>query len=119
MRRPRYFWISWQLGEAPGVTTTASDGVDVLRFLPRAPGHPESDAEWAAPGWRRASADPLPTFVRAIPRDSPPPAPEGIKECDGPALQRWEADRFRFAPYQYLYKNGMIKGNEWRYPNSV
>jgi len=120
MRRPRYFWISWQLGEAPGVTTTTSDGVDVLRFLPRAPqSHPESDAEWAAPGWRRASADPLPTFVRAIPRDSPPPAPAGIKECDGPALQRWEADRFRFAPYQYLYKHGMIKGNEWRYPNSV
>jgi hypothetical protein len=43
----------------------------------------------------------LPTAMKAIARRRPPVKPAGIERCDIPTLQRYEADNFRFPPYQY------------------
>ena len=43
----------------------------------------------------------LPTCMKAIPRSRPPPRPAGIQKCSQSTLLRYEADKFRYPPYQY------------------
>ena len=50
----------------------------------------------------------FPTCVKSIVRNSPPPRPAGLAKCDRDTCLRWEADRFRFPPYQY--KPGFVIG---------
>ena len=44
---------------------------------------------------------PLPTFMKAIRRQKPPPQPAGIPRCEPEALARWCSDHFKVPPYQY------------------
>eukprot|EP00435_Cladocopium_sp_Y103_P055228 s1339_g18.t1 len=43
----------------------------------------------------------LPTAMKAIVRQRPPLKPAGIQKCSWETLQRYEADQYRYAPYQY------------------
>lgn len=117
VRRPRYYWLSWKVKAGEGVTAGRQEGADKLEFA--APPAPVSCRAWADRGWKRTEDCPLPTFVRAIPRTSPPPRPAGLEQCDEEARHRWERDEFRFAPYQYQWKYGMIEKGIWRVPSST
>ena len=118
-RRPRLYWVSWEVAEGSGVD-----------LYP-----PESDSDWSGfgtinlkgevctslyltPGWSKASDEPFPTFTTSRPRDHRGPRPAGLDRCSQVEVERWEWDLHRFPPYQYreVYclkdKNGDV-----RYPN--
>ena len=63
------------------------------------------DQQWMRPGWRwLQEGEPrakLPTFMKSIPRNKPPPYPAGLNKSTLAAQQRWTEAAFRFPPYQY------------------
>ena len=96
--RPRLAWVSLPIHAGPGVELERQgDMVRVKMMAERVP-----DSAWVDPGWRRCDpSSHLPTFMKAIKRNQPPPRPAGISRCEPVALERWESDGFRFPPYQY------------------
>ena len=80
-------------------------------------------SQWITPGWTWEGSDDgtiLPTAMRVVAKDSPPPNPAGLERTPWDAQQRWAADQFRLPPYQY--KDQFIFWNEatakWRRPNA-
>ena len=116
MRRPRYYWASWQIQLTEGLRLESTARADRVVLPPRT--HPVPEECWADEGWTRASAEPLPTFVQSPPRQEPRRDPAGIKHCDSATLERWKADAYRFAPYQYKFQHGLVKGEQWRLANA-
>ena len=57
--------------------------------------------ELLKPGWELIEQKPLPTFTTSRPRDHPGRRPAGISQCQPHERERWEADNFRYPPYQY------------------
>ena len=54
-----------------------------------------------------------------IPRHKPPKKPAGIAKCDDLTKQRWKADDYRYAPYQYKEENLITTARgELRPPNA-
>ena len=73
--------------------------------------------DWITPGWEWTGYHDhviLPTAMRSVPKDHPPPFPAGYGQCGADTLQRWQADAYRFPPYQYKAKYIFTKGNKWR-----
>ena len=70
----------------------------------------EDDAVW--PGYDQGAI--LPTCMKAIKRNKPPPPPAGINRVDKDGRLRWEADSFRFPPYQYQDRFLIWVSGRWR-----
>eukprot|EP00435_Cladocopium_sp_Y103_P013721 s1034_g3.t1 len=109
-RRPRLYWVTWPLQEGPGVlisgdTVSLSAEVRLEDFL--------------TPGWTKVEPDrAFPTFTTSRPRAKPGHRPAGIHHCDFDTLARWEADSFRYPPYQYLPGNCLVnRAGVLRLPN--
>ena len=56
----------------------------------------------------------FPQVLKSIPRLRPPTAPAGISKCDSDTLLRWQADSYRYPPYQYQLKYIIWRGDKWR-----
>jgi len=97
-RRPRLFWIDFELYRTPGAKVEeGARWTDVKLLGPRPPLR-----AWLPRWWRAvASYSTWPTFVQAIKRKKPPYKPAGLKGCDQQTLARWEQHQFRYPPYQY------------------
>ena len=67
-------------------------------------------AEWPGGTWGTV----LPTAMRALRRSRPPPKPAGLHRASQDAVWRWEADEFRFPPYQYADQYVVWVENKWR-----
>ena len=114
--RPRLAWMSMEVEAGPGVELWRQSGFTRVWMTAEAP----PDEDWLQEGWQRC--DPtckLPTFMKSIVRKHPPPMPAGIERCPPDALQRWESDSFRFAPYQYKLQH-LLRDAEGhlRYPSA-
>ena len=98
VRRPRLYWLTWALREAPGVSFVeeerwtnvklSSRRMPLSRWLPRGHKQPVPNSV-------------LCTMVRRVPKTKPPFKPAGIQACDKATLQRWKADQYCYPPYQY------------------
>ena len=102
VRRPRMYWISAPISEAPGLSIIERPKSDQLKF--EAPLEPLEIFVNAGCDWKAGSESAdlrFPTFTRSIPRKRPPPEPAGIDTCDSATLQRWKKDEFRYPPYTY------------------
>ena len=111
-RRPRLYWVSWELREAPGASFQQTEEVREVVFH----GHIQKDA-FLESGWTMVGES-LPTFTTSRPQQTAGRKPAGLGQCQAHELLRWENDSFRFPPYQYrdvfCVKNA--KGN-MRLPN--
>ena len=101
MRRPRLCWTTECLRGIMDDVTVRKEGC-WLRVTASAP-YPKID-DWISenvdwPGGRAGTI--LPTAMKAIKREKPPFMPAGIERCDEDTLGRYEADDFRYPPYQY------------------
>ena len=102
-RRPRLYWIDWELLPAHGV---------ILKFSEDRGYHEASlesqvnDTDFLEPGWRAQGK--LPTFTTSRPALSPGRKPAGINTCGPSDLQRWKMDSHRFPPYQYRSDNCLV-----------
>ena len=118
-RRARLFWFTWKVHLEPGVeiqnplTSKAEDyGISFLLECPPGP--------YLSPGWALAGGvhQKLPTFATSQPKAQPGFRPAGIESCTARDLEHWEADNFRFSPYQYRYQHGLLHPKHgWRLPN--
>eukprot|EP00438_Fugacium_kawagutii_P017079 Skav213874 [mRNA] locus=scaffold2374:77699:81990:+ [translate_table: standard] len=61
-----------------------------------------TDKQWVTPGWTRRDPEScLPTFMKSIRRQQPPPVPAGLRRADEATVNRWVEHEYRFPPYQY------------------
>ena len=101
MRRPRLCWSLEPLENCLEGIEIWDEGpwrrVQACADYPALSAWIEKGSHW--PGGESGAI--LPTAMKAIARRRPPVKPAGIERCDIPTLQRYEADNFRFPPYQY------------------
>ena len=109
-RRPRLYWVTWQISTGPGVSiedqvVTLSANVELEEFI--------------SPGSTKVNPDrAFPTFTTSRPRAAPGHRPAGINHCDPNTVQRWKDDCHRCPPYQYLLDNCLQNRlGELRLPN--
>ena len=114
MNRPRLCWTSEALeGCLQGLTFEADDHwtwVTAPNPYPPLETWIEEDTEW--PGG--SAGEILPTAMKAIVRQRPPPRPAGLHRCDEATKSRWAAEAYKFPPYHYLDRFIFWKGDKWR-----
>ncbi|CAJ1352217.1 unnamed protein product [Effrenium voratum] len=103
-RRPRLYWVDWELDGGEGV------------LKPQPPGAPGKDVglvslsatvdwkDFLKGGWKPPPSGVFPTFTTSRPSPAPGRKPAGLGTCQPHERSRWEADRHRFPPYQYKDK---------------
>ena len=110
-RRPRLYWISWELMEGDGVTIYPwqGDGWAAFRWVELSGSLEASD--FLTPGCTLNGNDGLPTLTTARRRDSPGPRPAGLWQCEEWEVTRWKDDMHRYPPYQYRDKHLVKESN--------
>ena len=117
-RRPRLYWISWELVEGDGVTIHPwqGNGWAAYRWVELSGSLEASD--FLTPGCILNGNDGLPTFTTARPRESAGPRPAGLWQCEEWEVKRWKDDMHRYPPYQYRDKHLVKESNgTLRLPN--
>lgn len=104
--RPRFAWCSVPLYEMEGIELWTE--MDYFRAYVQAGALQNS--QWIRPGWSwNAPAGTIfPTFMTAIKRTVPPPAPAGLSRTPEASCERWRRDSFRYLPYPYQYKDQFL-----------
>ena len=113
LHRPRFCWSNVPREDIPGITLEEKEHWTEISMTHEYPLH----EQWIEEGWAPMYEEDqvvYPTCMKSIVRRSPPPCPAGLGRCDLDTRQRWEADCFRFPPYQYKEKFLFWKGNQWR-----
>ena len=101
MHRPRLCWTSESLEHLTSDIYVQPE--DHWRRVYAYCEYPELN-QWLQPGvyWEGGvQGCILPTCMKAIPRTRPPPHPAGLHKCSEATLLHYEADNFRYPPYQY------------------
>ena len=113
LHRPRFCWTNVLREDIPGITITEKEFWTEIHMPHQYP----QQEQWMEEGWEPSFGDEevvYPTCMKSIVRRAPPPRPAGFSKCDFDTKQRWEADVYRFPPYQYKEKYLFWKDNQWR-----
>ena len=103
-RRPRLYWIDWEVMPAHNVHFDRTDtGRSQVKLVA-----PVEEKDFIQEGWRKAGTDPFPTFTTSRPRSQAGYKPAGFKQCSPHEVERWRADAHRFPPYQYQDKHCLV-----------
>ena len=113
--RPRLAWVSKPVRSTEGVVLIDEGGFVRVHMS----GDGLVDKQWLTEGWSRCGQGKIPTFMKSIPRWSPPERPAKLSRCSADAILRWQSDSFRFPPYQYELPH-LVRSSqhELRYINS-
>jgi len=115
-KRPRLFWLSALLVEAPGVKEIPHGLYDELRYEVEEFEDMKNVLDRGS-SWPSGEQDPelrFPTFTRKIPRRRPPPSPAGLSSPSEEAKRRWESYRFCYPPYTFNEEYMVKRGDELR-----
>ena len=96
-RRPRLYWVDWELSGGDGVSWCWNDQGRAEVVLTAN----VTAKSYLRPGWTKCSEEKFPTFTTSRPRTQPGYKPAGVKQCTPSELSRWKDDAYRFPPYQY------------------
>eukprot|EP00438_Fugacium_kawagutii_P021141 Skav230969 [mRNA] locus=scaffold644:24288:26192:+ [translate_table: standard] len=114
-RRPRLYWLSWEVQEDSGASCTMNNqGFQEWTLTA------EQDTSLIlSPGWKKVDLEePFPTFTTSRPSAVPGRKPAGIRQCTDEELQRWADDSHRFPPYQYRTQHCVAnRAGDLRVPN--
>ena len=114
-RRPRLYWVTWEIPEDDNYIW---DKVDSKVPQLHLQGNQSLEAV-LRPGWIKV--DPtrsFPTFTTSRPSQRPGRKPAGIQQCSDEELSRWSQDQHRFPPYQYKTDNCVVNStNKVRVPD--
>eukprot|EP00438_Fugacium_kawagutii_P019140 Skav224297 [mRNA] locus=scaffold2121:139884:141047:+ [translate_table: standard] len=103
-RRPRLYWIDWELLPKTDIEKSRLDSGRAKVTLTAK----VDPTQYLLPGWNKAGPGPFPTFTTSRPRDSPGFKPAGLAQCTVQDLERWRQDQYRFPPYQYQYGHCLL-----------
>lgn len=113
IHRPRFCWHNLDLYEMDG-TYVEEKARWFEVSLPHA--YPALE-QWLEPGaeWPGALTHTVfPTCMKSLPRQYPPEKPAGLARVSQHGRLRWEADRYRFPPYQYDDRFIICVSGRWR-----
>eukprot|EP00438_Fugacium_kawagutii_P002308 Skav226067 [mRNA] locus=scaffold211:609064:615202:- [translate_table: standard] len=113
LHRPRFCWSNVTLHPLEDVWLSNAQHWVEVHLEHEYP----SESQWLSEGavWGGTQYGTiLPTCMKAIRRVRPPPRPAGLNRADQDTVLRWEADNFRFPPYQYSEQFIVWVGNCWR-----
>jgi hypothetical protein len=96
-RRPRLYWVSWEIMESPGVVLRWQQRGEWTSYTIVELTHDVEAAEFIKPGWQ-LSGDKLPTFTTSRPRSRPGNRPAGLWQCQAWEVKRWQDDSHRSLP---------------------
>ena len=117
-RRPRLYWISWELREAPGIKLLEPQGSGWESYQEVQLDFSCDRSAFLLPGWHFSEDELFPTFTTARPRTAPGNRPAGLWQCEQWEVERWQHDRYRFPPYVYRDRYGLFSSKgEWRLPS--
>ncbi|CAK0812349.1 unnamed protein product [Prorocentrum cordatum] len=118
VRRPRLYWLSWQLQARVDVIE-----IQEAEFYHKVKLHVAAEAVpvWAEDGW--SLLDPshvLPTFAKLYKRSSPPAPVAGIKTASDIAIERWTASSYVTQVYNFEDQNLLWNAarDKWRIPTA-
>ena len=117
-RRPRLYWLSWEVVEGPGLVIQQhqSSGWESYGILSLTGTFCAKD--YLVSGWSMCTAGTFPRFTTSRPRTAPGNRPAGIWQCQEHELARWKADEHRYPPYVYRDQFCLTRqGNEHRLPS--
>ena len=116
-RRPRLYWVSWEIVASPKVVLTWQQKPGWAGYYIVELSHEIDHDDFLKPGWT-LSGEKLPTFTTSRPRDAPGNRPAGLWQCQQWEVERWKNDRYRYPPYVYRDKHGLINAERsWRLPS--
>ena len=115
-RRPRLYWMSWELLGGEGVDITPPEDDSFYGYGEVKLQVELDESEYLKAGCCLNSQDGLPTFTTSRPRPTAGNRPAGKWQCTEAELVHWERDNFRYPPYQYRWKNLVADGDESRLP---
>ena len=117
-RRPRLYWLSWELRWAEGVQISEGTGVGWEFYRVITLDSVVDPADYLCQGWSLPGDEPLPTFTTARPRAQPGNRPAGLWQCQSWELERWKQDDHRYPPYVYRDKHCLVNSvGDRRLPN--
>ncbi|CAK0842438.1 unnamed protein product [Prorocentrum cordatum] len=118
VRRPRLYWLSWQLQARVDVIE-----IQEAEFYHKVKLHVAAEAVpvWAEDGW--SLLDPshvLPTFAKLYKRSSPPAPVARIKTASDIAIERWTASSYVTQVYNFEDLNLLWNSarDKWRIPTA-
>ena len=103
-RRPRLYWLTWELLEGSGVLLHPPRGNSFLDYGIVDLEASVEDKYYLTKSCKKFSEEKFPIFTTSRPRKSPGARPAGLGTCSPTEKERWERDLFRFPPYQYKDK---------------
>ena len=116
-RRPRLYWISWELQGGEGVVITPPETDSFYDYGTVELKVDLNPNDFLKAGSSLNSVDGLPTFTTSRPRNYPGNRPAGLWQCSEDEVALWQGDLHRYPPYQYRWKNLITENGECRLPN--
>eukprot|EP00438_Fugacium_kawagutii_P003316 Skav229330 [mRNA] locus=scaffold2917:69352:73753:- [translate_table: standard] len=112
IHRPRFCWTNVEIHPLEDVWLEEKEHWVEVNLCHAYP----TDDQWLTEGavWPYSGEAVFPTAMKAIPRVRPPPRPAGLNRVGQDAILRWQADDFRFPPYQYDDRFVIWVNNKWR-----
>ena len=100
-RRPRLYWMTWEVLPEDGLEIIPSEGLGWYCLRDIALTGQVEQRDYLQPGWFLPPGHRLATFTTSRPSERPGRRPAGLHTCDAGTLQRWRDDDHRYPPYQY------------------
>ena len=118
IHRPRLCWTNTQLEAMEGAWYQEKERwveISLWHEYPQLDQWLEPGAEW--PGFHEGAI--LPTCMKSIRRQRPPPRPAGLQRVSNDGKLRWQANEYRFPPYQYDDRFVVWVNHKWRLISAV
>eukprot|EP00435_Cladocopium_sp_Y103_P041108 s1479_g11.t1 len=109
-RRPRLYWLTWELCPEEGMTLLEPDGGGWYRLREIELTAQVDQQKFLQPGWFMPPGQRLATFTTSRPSPVPGRRPAGLHTCNEDTLNKWRQDAHRYPPYQYKPEYGVILG---------
>ena len=104
-RRPRLYWVSWEMLESPEVEVEKVVRPGWGSFYKVTLHADVAARDYLTKGWALDEGEKLPTFTTARPRSEPGDRPAGLWQCQSWEVERWKSDAHRYPPYVYRDKH--------------
>lgn len=116
-RRPRFYWMDWEMLPQEGVVQTPISR-DHRKYTLVETSVNVKASEYLSPGWSQVSENKFPTFTTSRESETPGRRPAGLQKCLPHEIERWRSDWHRFPPYEYVDSNYVKnKHGDMRVPN--